>query len=197
MAFNYQLARYYRSYVDASTIPPSTLPEVAFGGRSNVGKSSLMNALTNNKHLAKVSQTPGKTAAVNFFTMDRCYFVDLPGYGFAQVPLEEKEAWARLVNGYLTQKRRFALIVSLVDIRHPAQKLDIQMVDFLKQEQLPFAVAFTKADKLSKSAAGRQVVELRKGLDLPDEVPTVLTSSLKGDGMHDLRKLIEERVLSA
>ena len=148
---NYQLARFEASYGTVAQLPPSTTPEVAVAGRSNVGKSSLLNKLFNRKGLVKVSSTPGKTANINFFEVDGIRFVDLPGYGFAKVSQGEKQRWANLISGYFAQERSFNLVIALVDIRHDAQKLDHEMVGFLRESELPFVVALTKADKLGRS----------------------------------------------
>lgn len=191
MALNYNLARFERACGRIDQLPISTVPEVAFAGRSNVGKSSLLNKLLNRKGLAKVSQTPGKTATINFYEVDKIRFVDLPGYGYAKVSKSERERWSGLIDGYFNQRRRFALVASLVDIRHPAQDLDIAMVRFLVAMELPFCVVLTKADKIGTQAQARQEQILREGLGLPDEVRTIITSSAKGDGIPRLRTYLE------
>ena len=149
---NFNNVTFERSFGISSQLPPSTLPEVAFAGRSNVGKSSMLNALFGRKSLAKVSQKPGKTSTINFFATEGARFVDLPGYGYARVAKSEKGRWAELIEGYFNQDRNFALVVSLVDIRHEAQQLDLNMINFLMDAGLPFAVVLTKADKLSQPA---------------------------------------------
>ena len=121
---NFNNVTFERSFGISSQLPPSTLPEVAFAGRSNVGKSSMLNALFGRKSLAKVSQKPGKTSTINFFATEGARFVDLPGYGYARVAKSEKGRWAELIEGYFNQDRNFALVVSLVDIRHEAQQPD-------------------------------------------------------------------------
>lgn len=138
------------------------------------------------KGLAKVSQTPGKTATINFYDVDGTDFVDLPGYGYAKVAKSEKGRWSELIEGYFNQDRRFALVVSLVDIRHDPSALDMHMAKFLWENDFPFAIALTKADKLSKQAAGKQASAIRKKLDLPKDIPFVVTSSSNGTGIDEL-----------
>ena len=187
---NFNNVTFERSFGISSQLPPSTLPEVAFAGRSNVGKSSMLNALFGRKSLAKVSQKPGKTSTINFFATEGARFVDLPGYGYARVAKSEKGRWAELIEGYFNQDRNFALVVSLVDIRHEAQQLDLNMFNFLMEAGLPFAVVLTKADKLSRNQQNKQVSVLRRQLALPEDVPMLVTSSEKREGFDALRKLI-------
>lgn len=189
---NFNNVTFERSFGISSQLPPSTLPEVAFAGRSNVGKSSMLNALFGRKSLAKVSQKPGKTSTINFFATEGARFVDLPGYGYARVAKSEKGRWAELIEGYFNQDRNFALVVSLVDIRHEAQQLDLNMINFLMEAGLPFAVVLTKADKLSRSQQNKQVSVLRRQLALPEDVPMLVTSSEKREGFDALRKLITQ-----
>ncbi len=189
---NYNLVEFQGAYGTSAQIPASVRPEVSFVGRSNVGKSSLINRLFNRKKLAKVSQMPGKTTTINFFTTGKIDFVDLPGYGYAKVAKSEKARWDEMINGYFDQYRYYALVVSLIDIRHPATKLDEQMIEFLRACELPFIVALTKADKLSKSQAAKQKAAIRKQLQLPDSIPFVVCSSANGTGFDELRRLIEE-----
>lgn len=189
---NFNNVTFERSFGISSQLPPSTLPEVAFAGRSNVGKSSMLNALFGRKSLAKVSQKPGKTSTINFFATEGARFVDLPGYGYARVAKSEKGRWAELIEGYFNQDRNFALVVSLVDIRHEAQQLDLNMINFLMDAGLPFAVVLTKADKLSRNQQNKQVSVLRRQLALPEDVPMLVTSSEKRDGFDALRKLITQ-----
>lgn len=189
---NYNLVEFQGAYGTSSQIPASVRPEVSFVGRSNVGKSSLINRLFNRKKLAKVSQMPGKTTTIIFFTTDKIDFVDLPGYGYAKVAKSEKARWDEMINGYFDQYRYYALVVSLIDIRHPATKLDEQMIEFLRACELPFIIALTKADKLSKSQANKQKAAIRKQLQLPDSIPFVVCSSANGTGFDELRRLIEE-----
>ncbi|CDD67920.1 probable GTP-binding protein EngB [Eggerthella sp. CAG:368] len=189
---NYNLVEFKGAYGTSSQIPESKRPEVSFVGRSNVGKSSLINKLFNRKQLARVSSTPGKTSTINFFGTDEIDFIDLPGYGYAKVAKSEKSRWSEMINGYFDQYRFYALVVSLIDIRHPATKLDEQMIEFLTACELPFVIALTKADKLSKSQANKQAAAIRKQLGLSAETNMVITSSEKGTGMDELRTLIEK-----
>ena len=167
------------------------MPEVSFSGRSNVGKSSLLNKLVGRKALAKVSSTPGRTANINFFEVDGIYLVDLPGYGFAKVSKAEQKRWANLISDYFAQERSFNLVVALVDIRHDAQKLDVQMLEFLTEAELPFVVAFTKADKLSRSKQDQQAARLCKQFGIK-RAQSVITSAQAGTGIDELRRRIED-----
>lgn len=189
---NFNKAKYVASYGTASQLPASKACEVAFAGRSNVGKSSLLNALLNRKNLAKVSSKPGKTATINFFDVDGVDFVDLPGYGFAKVSKSELDRWADLIEEYFNQERNLVLAVSLVDIRHDPSDLDYSMIEFLKAVEAPFAVVLTKADKLSKQKANANKQRIIKLLELDRSVPVLLTSSEKKTGIDELRKIIEQ-----
>lgn len=188
---NFQKARFAAAYGTSKQLPESKGPEISFAGRSNVGKSSLLNKLMYRKGLAKVSSTPGKTATINFYDVDGIDFVDLPGYGFAKVSKKELDRWAELIEGYFNQDRDFALVASLIDIRHDPSDLDMNMVEFLIDSELPFAIVLTKADKLSKQKANAQKARIAKVLALPEGVPMIMTSSSAGTGIDDLRSLIE------
>ena len=193
-AINYQKAKFIASYGNAAKIPESTCPEVCFVGRSNVGKSSIMNKLFNRKNLVKVSSTPGKTSNVNFFEADGVHFVDLPGYGFAQRSKSERDRWASLIFDFLNMERSFNLVVSLVDIRHDPSKLDHQMIEFLQEGGYPFVVALTKADKLSRNQQAKQLAAIRKQLNVPAE-DIIVTSSQTGAGIDELKARIEAACL--
>ena len=181
------------AYGTSGGLPESEYPEIVFSGRSNVGKSSLINRLLNRKALAKVSSTPGKTATINFYDIENAYLVDLPGYGYAKVSKSEQTRWAELMDGYFKQPRDIRLVVQLVDIRHSPTKLDIQMLEFLSDMGLPFIIALTKADKLKKSELEKRLNALPSELDMFDEMPyMIVTSSEKGTGMDELRSVIKE-----
>lgn len=193
-AINYQLARFEASYGTVESIPEPTQPEVSVAGRSNVGKSSLLNKLFGRKNLVKVSSTPGKTCNVNFFDVDGITFVDLPGYGFARVSKAEKDRWSDLIGGYFELERSFNLVLSLVDIRHEAQKLDRQMIAFLQDAGLPYLVVLTKGDKLSRNKQNAQAALLSKQLEVPRD-QMIITSSETGQGIDELKSRIAQACL--
>ena len=192
---NYLNVNFTAAYGTSKQLPPSTRAEISFVGRSNVGKSSLMNKLFNRKKLAKVSATPGKTSTINFFEAEWADFVDLPGYGFAQVSKSEKARWREMIEGYYNQDREFCCVVSLIDIRHPATALDVNMIEFLIAAELPFMIACTKADKLSKNKCAQSIAALRRQLGFSrDEVEIIPISSANGSGIDDLKAALERRI---
>ena len=192
---NYHNVKFTAAYGTSKQLPPSTHAEVSFVGRSNVGKSSLMNKLFNRKKLAKVSATPGKTSTINFFEAEWADFVDLPGYGFAQVSKSEKARWREMIEGYYNQDREFCCVVSLIDIRHPATALDVNMIEFLIAAELPFMIVCTKADKLSKNKCMQNIAALRRQLGFSrDEVEIIPISSANGSGIDDLKAALERRI---
>lgn len=192
---NYHNVKFTAAYGTSKQLPPSTRAEVSFVGRSNVGKSSLMNKLFNRKKLAKVSATPGKTSTINFFEAEWADFVDLPGYGFAQVSKSEKARWREMIEGYYNQDREFCCVVSLIDIRHPATVLDVNMIEFLIAAELPFMIVCTKADKLSKNKCAQSIAALRRQLGFSrDEVEIIPISSANGSGIDDLKAALERRI---
>ena len=191
---NWNTANFLASYGTSAQVPPSRHPEVSFVGRSNVGKSSLLNRLFNRKNLVKVSSTPGKTTTINFFGIGKVDFIDLPGYGFAKVAGAEKGRWRELIEGYFAQERRFALAVVLVDIRHDASDLDIQMIRYLQEQDIPYIIAFTKADKLGAMQRKKQMEALCRQLAAAGDAVVVACSAQKNIGIDDLRAIIEDAV---
>ena len=194
---DFKNVEYEKSFGTSAQLPPSTLPEIAFAGRSNVGKSSLLNRLVGRKALARVSQKPGKTTTINFFLTPDARLVDLPGYGYAQVSKSERARWAELIEGYFNQDRNFALVCSLVDIRHPASELDETMIGFLQEAGLPFLIVLTKGDKLSRGKCQQQKAAIRRQLGIEDDSLLLITSSEKGTGVDELRKRISDAIQQA
>ena len=175
----------------SSQLPEPTLPEVVFSGRSNVGKSSLINKITNRKGLARVSATPGKTATINFFSLKDFMLVDLPGYGYAKVSQAEKERWAELVEGYFAAERDFALVIQICDIRHKPTADDLQMISFLSELGFPFVVVLTKKDKLNKTELAKQI-QYYSDLLAEYNAEFVAFSALNGEGTEDVRAIIDK-----
>lgn len=169
-------------------------PEVVFSGRSNVGKSSLINKLTNRKSLARVSATPGKTATINFFDVDTFSLVDLPGYGYAKVSKIEKQRWAELIEGYFAQNRNICLVVQIVDMRHPPTKDDMDMIDFLFSNGYPFIIVLTKLDKLNKTQKEERIESLM--YELSDYEGTMLFpfSAVTAEGADEIKETIDKAV---
>lgn len=190
----YQKAEFLASYGLASQLPPSDRPELSFSGRSNVGKSSLISKLCNRKNLARVSSTPGKTATINFYGVDQCYFVDLPGYGYAKVANADRERWDNLINGYFDAPRQQALLVQLIDCRHAPSADDIQMLEYLRYHRVPFVVALTKADKLKKSQLQKTQAEFEAILMPYGCQKVLLTSGENGYGIPELQAVLDAAV---
>ena len=189
---NFNKAEFYTSYGLFKQIPKSDKLEIAFSGRSNVGKSSLINKILNRKSLARVSSMPGKTVTINFYTVDNIYFADLPGYGYAKVSKSEKQRWAGLVEGYLADDRNLQLVFQLIDFRHPPTADDIMMVNFLIDNEIPFVVVLTKADKLTKNERAKRREALLTELPCAEDIHIVEFSAQNGEGAQELREIIEE-----
>ena len=178
-----------------SMCPKDTKPEYAFIGRSNVGKSSLINMLTNNKKLAKTSATPGKTLLINHFIINNeWYLVDLPGYGFAKRGRKEIARLEQMINGYLLQREQLVNVFVLIDVRLEAQKIDLEFIQWLGESGIPFAIVFTKSDKLSATKVGQNVEAYKKVLgETWEELPPMfVTSSEKKQGRDELLSYIEQ-----
>ena len=189
---NFHLASFEASFGLFSQLPPSDHLEIAFAGRSNVGKSSLINKLLNRRNLARVSSVPGKTATINFYTLEDIRIVDLPGYGYAKVSKSEKARWAGLMEGYFADDRRLGLVVQLVDMRHAPTRDDLQMINFLIDNEFPFVIVLTKRDKLSARQQQERLKELAKELPYFEQLTILPISSTSGEGMQELREIIEE-----
>ena len=176
--------------------PPPTLPEVCFAGRSNVGKSSLINGLLNRKNLARTSNTPGKTQQMNYYQVgDQFFMVDLPGYGFAKVPKKERDRWGKNIREYLLERETLQLILHVVDIRHDPSQLDEDFFYWMGMNQKPFAVVLSKSDKLSNNKARSSEAKVRRVLkEMNIEVPIIPFSSSSKDGLEEVEKLIKEFV---
>ena len=195
MQFN--KAEFAAAYGSFSQIPACSRMEIAFAGRSNVGKSTLINKIFNRKNLARVSAVPGKTATINFFRCgDVARFADLPGYGYAKVSDSERRRWSGLIEGYFHQDRDIRLVLSLLDIRHAPSADDLTMLDFLIDSELPFAVVLTKTDKLTNNQLRARLEEIRTEIPCGDQVTLFPVSSMNGRGIEELRKTIESVVES-
>lgn len=190
---NYLKAEFEAAFGTLSQIPESTCAEIAFAGRSNVGKSSMLNKLFNRKNLARVSSVPGKTITINFYKVDDVRIVDLPGYGYAKVARGEKRRWAEMMEGYFNDDRNLKLVVQLVDMRHKPSEDDYLMMDFLRQSGIPFIVAATKSDKLNKTEYNNRLTALRSELSqFGDELVIIPFSSENGDGLDRLKQELDK-----
>mgnify|MGYP002514604943 CR=1 FL=1 len=173
--------------------PAENIPQVAFAGRSNVGKSSLINRVLGRKSIARVSSTPGKTVTVNFYRLSEARLVDLPGYGYAKVADKERERWAELMEGYFRSGRNIKLCLQLVDMRHKTTDFDISMLEFLRHFDIPYAVVLTKCDKLNKSEFAARLKAVHEELgDLANDITIIPFSALKGTGTEEIRSTIEK-----
>ena len=189
---NFQNVRFEASYGLFSQIPPCEMPEFAFSGRSNVGKSSLINKLFNRKQLARVSAMPGQTTTINFFRLEDVRLVDLPGYGYAKVSKKEKARWSGLIGDYLASDRDIALVFQLIDMRHPPTKDDLTMIDYLVECEMPFVIVLTKMDKLSRREQKERLAALQTEIPYADQITILPVSSETGEGMQAIRDIIEE-----
>ena len=182
--------------------PPENMPEIAFAGRSNVGKSSLLNRLTGRKNLARVSGSPGKTRTINFYLINDSFrIVDLPGYGYAKVAKNMSDNWGQMMETYLEGRKNLKKVVQLVDIRHKPTAQDVQMYDYLRYYGLDGVVVCTKADKVSKNEMHKNTAIIRKTLSLSDDDVVIPVSSLKGTGcdqlIEELEKILEEACITS
>lgn len=187
---NYNNNSFYKSYGLASQFENSDNPEIVFCGRSNVGKSSLINKILNRRSLARTSCSPGKTATINFFNVDNIFFVDLPGYGYAKVSKSEKKRWQNLINLYFGSNRNISLVIQLIDMRHPPSTDDIIMINFFIDIGQPFIIVFTKADKLNKSEFINRQNMFKSEIPCYDQIQKIETSAKNGIGIDQIKELI-------
>ncbi|MDU4697042.1 MAG: ribosome biogenesis GTP-binding protein YihA/YsxC [Paenibacillus sp.] len=180
-------AEFIISAVGPNQYPEDALPEIALAGRSNVGKSSLINRMINRKNLARTSSTPGKTQHLNYYRInDRVYFVDVPGYGYAKVSKTQREVWGKMIEKYLQERETLKLVLQIIDLRHPPTKDDELMYDWLKAYDLPVCVVATKADKIPKSRWQKHLKIIKEGLVLRAGDPLILFSAEEGIGKDEL-----------
>lgn len=191
MTLNTQKAEFVRSAAGPRDFPHDALPQIAFAGRSNVGKSSVINRLLNRKNFARVGAAPGKTTHINYFRIDdKLYLVDLPGYGYAKVSQKEKERWAGLIQSWFDDPELMSLGILIVDARHKPTANDITMAEYFKASGKPYAVVANKLDKLKKSEIESNLSLIRETLELPNTVKVIPFSAEKGTGREELLNLI-------
>ncbi len=192
-SLNFRQADFLTSAPTLKACPPDTGLEVAFAGRSNAGKSSAINTLTENKRMARTSKTPGRTQLINFFTLTPSQrLVDLPGYGFAKVPIEVKEKWQRHLEDYLRQRQSLCGLILLMDCRHPLQEFDRMMLNWAESSDMPVHILLTKADKLKKGPASASLHTVRKELAAMELVSVQLFSALKRTGLEQLQTTLND-----
>ncbi len=191
---NFHNVAFESSFGLPNQLPKSDFIEIAFSGRSNVGKSSMINKLFNRKQLARVSSMPGKTSTINFFRLEDVRFVDLPGYGYAKVSKNEKLRWAKLMEGYFSQERNLQLVFQLIDIRHPPTKDDMDMIHFLVEGEYPFVLVLTKRDKLSKTQLAQRLEALRQEIPWAEDITMIPFSAQTGEGVEEIKAIVEELV---
>lgn len=192
MAINFNKAEFILSATVPAQFVHDGLPQVAFAGRSNVGKSSVINRVVNRKNFARVGASPGKTTQINYFKIDgRLYLVDLPGYGYAKREQKEKKRWAELMDGYFNSGRDIALVVQLIDMRHAPSQDDMTMLNFLKEMNIPFVIVLTKSDKLNKTETEKRRTELDKELADYADIRRIEFSAVTGSGVEEIRAAAE------
>lgn len=190
---NFNNVQFEKAFAKLSQLEISDLPEICFSGRSNVGKSSLINKILGRKAMARVSSKPGKTITINFYKVDNIRLVDLPGYGYAKVAFAEKERWAELMEGYFGSDRNIKMVFQLIDMRHPATDYDLSMLEFLEANRIPFTVVLTKSDKLNKSETEKRLSLIKEELsDFADKTEIIPFSAENGQGVERIREIISK-----
>jgi GTP-binding protein len=194
MKINYQKAEFLLSVANISQLPPDEGAEVAIVGRSNSGKSSILNQITQNKRLARVSKTPGRTQHINLFALSEKFrLADLPGYGFANVPLEVKEKWQRLLDSYLSTRHCLHGLILVMDIRHPLKEIDNQLLQWSNQADIPVHILLNKGDKLTRNAIKSTERKVMDAINIyQNPISVQVFSALTGDGAKELRKKLDE-----
>lgn len=186
----WEAAEFETSAGVSAQLMPSDIPEIAFSGRSNVGKSSLINRLVGRKALARTSATPGKTATINFYRLPSMRLVDLPGYGYAKVSDSERRRWSELIEGYFNDDRDMRLVLQLIDMRHPPSKDDYHMLEYMVECGIPFIIVLTKADKLNKTERAARLTALERELADYEGVLCVPFSAVNGEDAEQLREIL-------
>jgi GTP-binding protein len=188
---NFHNVSFLQSVYSIKQLPEPVYPEIAFAGRSNVGKSSLINALINRRNLVKTSSRPGKTQSLNFFVVDDLlYLVDLPGYGYAKVSMGMRSSWEKLITNYLLARQNLACVVVIIDIRHELKEYDRNLVGWLRNQDIPFLAVYTKSDKLSGNKLSKNAASLDAALTLNPE-NRILFSAKTGRGLEELKSVLE------
>lgn len=195
MKLNIHNAEFLTSVATLSQLPEETLPEVALAGRSNVGKSSLINRILGRKSIAKTSGTPGKTQMLNYYNIDsQIYLVDCPGYGYAKVSMEQRRQFGNLIERYMVKREKLCLVLHLIDLRHEPSKEDVSMFAWLIHNGMNVCIVATKADKIPRSQYQKHLKMIRNGLHAPEHIPVVLFSSVTSQGKDELWSFIEQSV---
>ena len=191
---NFNEVQFEKSVGNLNQLSKDNLPEIIFSGKSNVGKSSLINKILNRKSLARTSSKPGKTININFYKLKNLRFVDLPGYGYAKVSHSEKERWSELVEGYFKLKRNIPLVIQIIDMRHTPSVLDFQMMDFLYSQKFNFVIVASKCDKLNKTERSLREKSLEQELDKYKGIKKIFFSSVTGEGAETLKNIINDSI---
>ncbi len=191
---NFNDVNFEKSVGNLRQLPSDGLPEIVFSGKSNVGKSSLINKILNRKSLARVSTKPGKTVNLNLYNLKKIRFVDLPGYGYAKVSFSEKKRWSDLVEGYFDSSKNISLVVQIIDMRHSPSVLDFQMMDYLYDKKFPFVIVASKVDKLNKTQRSEREKALVEELCRYVNVPVIIFSSVTGEGIEKIKNMISDCV---